>query len=319
MTGHEPAFEPCVANACASASAPGLTAPLPMVGHDDEEGARVDAGLPKVVDAHVHLFPDPVFSAIWRWFEEHGWPIRYKLRTPEVISFLLSRGVDHLVALHYAHKPGMARALNEYMAAVVRDEPRVTGLATVLPGEPGAKSVLEEGFRAGLAGVKLHCHVQCFSVDDDAMGELYEACVAHDKPMLVHAGREPKSQAYLCDPYEVCGAERVERVLRAYPGLRLVVPHLGADEWSAYERLLERHDNLWLDTTMMLADYFDTRGAQWRFFDVRPQRLLYGTDFPNLPYAWDRELRRLAARRLDDETLARVLGGTAREVFRIPG
>src|SRR5262249_38087646 len=151
---------------------------------------------PEVVDAHVHLFPDGVFAALWRWFDAYAWPVRYRFTTPEVISFLLSRGVSRLVALHYAHKPGMARALNAYMAEVCRREPRVTGLATVSPGEPSAGAILRDAFASGLSGVKLHCHVQCFSPDDDAMREVYEACVEADKPLVIHAGREPKSEHY---------------------------------------------------------------------------------------------------------------------------
>src|SRR5437870_1643998 len=110
-----------------------LAAPLPALG--DPEGERVPEGLPPILDAHVHLFPDRLFEAVWRWFSQHGWPIRYRLRTPDVIEFLLSRGIRRIVALHYAHKPGMARGLNAYVADVCRRHPQVTGLATVFPGE----------------------------------------------------------------------------------------------------------------------------------------------------------------------------------------
>ena len=204
--------------------------PLPRV--DDPEGARVHPDLPPVVDAHVHLFPDPVFQALWAWFERYGWPVRYPLPSPKVIEFLLTRGVEHLVALHYAHKPGMARGLNRYVAGLAAREPRLTGLATVLPGEPQAAEVLREGFELGLAGVKLHCHVQCFAPDDPVMAELYEVCVEYDRPMVIHAGREPRSPAYKVDTWSVSGAGRVENVLRDFPGLTLCVPHRGAGRVS---------------------------------------------------------------------------------------
>lgn len=289
---------------------------LPLPAANDVEGERLPAALPEVIDAHVHLFPDRVFDAIHRWFEDYGWPIRYPFHTPEVLSFLFSRGVSRVIALAYAHKPGMARALNAYMTEVCRHEPRVTGLATVLPGEPGARGILEEAFARGLSGVKLHCHVQCFSPDDAALHELYEACVAADKPMVIHAGREPASTAYKCDPHALCSVERVERVLVAHPRLRLVVPHLGADEFDGYTRLLERHDNLWLDTTMAIAEYLPG-ASPIRMIEVRPSRIMYGTDFPNLPYAWDREVKKIAGHGLKEEALAAVLGGTARALFAI--
>lgn len=286
----------------------------PLPGLDDEEGVRVPDDLPPVIDAHVHVFADPLFRAVWRWFDEHGWPIRYKLPAPAVLAFLLERGVEHAVALHYAHKPGIARSMNAFVAALVRDEPRVTGVATVFPGEPEAGAILDEGFAAGLRGVKLHCHVQCLPIDDRSLEEVWEACERHDVPAVVHAGREPNSPAYACDPYAICGADRVSRVLERHPHLKLVVPHLGADEFDEYRSLVMRHENLWLDTTMMLAGYFDV-GDPLPVIQARPDRVLYGSDFPNLPYAWDRELARIARLGLKDADLERLLAENARELF----
>lgn len=299
----------CVA---APLAAQGFTLPLPAL--NDEEGARLPTMLPPVVDAHVHLFPDGVFEAIWRWFDTHGWPIRYKLHTPQTLDFLFSRGVSHVVALHYAHKAGMARALNEYVAGLAKADPRVIGLATVLPGEPGAVDVLRDAFAAGLRGVKLHCHVQCFAADAPELNEIYETCVAFDRPLVMHAGREPTSKAYKCDVYALCGVDRIERVLTAHPKLKLCVPHLGADEFDGYARLLERHDNLWLDTTMVAADYFPLKVPR-RLFEVRPERILYGTDFPNLPYAWDRELKQLLKMKFRDDVEAGMVGGNALRLY----
>lgn len=288
--------------------------PLPAL--DDPEGDRVPAGAPPIIDAHVHLFPDGLFEAIWRWFDAHGWPVRYRLHARAVIRFLLDRGVDHVVALHYAHKPGLARAMNAFMAEVCAAEPQVTGLATVLPGEPDAGAILRDAFAAGLRGVKLHCHVQCFAPDDPRIAPVYEACASAGLPLVMHAGREPASPAYRCDPYAVCGVERVEAVLREWPSLRLCVPHLGADELPGYARLLERYDTLWLDTTMTMAGYFGGDDPLW-MLGVRPDRVLYGTDFPNLPYAWDRELLRLL-RGCPERHHEALFGGVARGLFGLP-
>jgi predicted TIM-barrel fold metal-dependent hydrolase len=289
---------------------------MPLPALDDPEGPRVPSGLPEIVDAHVHLFPDRIFQAIWRWFDQYGWPIRYKIDAPSVVRFLLSRGVSRIVALHYAHKPGLARMMNAFMTELVKNEPRITGLATVMPGEPGARAILDDAFDAGLAGVKLHCHVQCFAADDDILADVYDACVARDMPLIMHAGREPKSDGLKCDPYAICSAERTARVLAAYPRLRLVIPHLGFDEFDAYEKLLERHENLWLDTTMMMSDYFEGLPVDLaRLVAARADRVMYGTDFPNIPYAWDRELLRIA--KLPDAALPGVLGENARRLFRM--
>jgi predicted TIM-barrel fold metal-dependent hydrolase len=217
--------------------------------------------------------------------------------------------------MQYAHRPGMAAALNGYMAAKCRLYPgRVTGMATVFPGEQGAAEILQQAFDAGLGGVKLHAHVQCFDLNAAAMDPVYDCCRNNDKPLVIHAGREPKSEAYLCDPYQLCGAEKVERVLKDYPGLRLCVPHLGIDELGAYRRMIETYDTLWLDTTMVLADYFPIE-AQIDLSRYRPDRIFYGSDFPNIPYAWDRELKNLAAAGIGEAVLERILNRNARTFF----
>jgi len=288
---------------------------LPLPALNDVEGKSLDAALPPVIDAHVHLFPDGFFEAIWRWFDAYGWPIRYKLPSEQVIEFLLSRGVSHIVALHYAHKAGIAELMNNYMAELCQRHPKVMGLATVLPGEKGAADALSAAFAQGLRGVKLHCHVQSFSPDDSDMEEIYRTCIEHDLPLVMHAGREPASPQYPQHPHQLCAAYRVEEVLRSFPRLRLCVPHLGVDEIVAYTKLIEKYDNLWLDTTMAVAGYFPVDEPH-RPIEVRPQRVMYGTDFPNLPYAWDREVRILAQRH-DEQRLAAVLGETARQFFGI--
>ena len=49
----------------------------------------------------------------------------------------------------------------------------------------------------------------------------------------------------------------------------------------------------------------------------RPDRILYGTDFPNLPYDWDRELQVVRGLRLPPADESRILGGNAQRLFAI--
>ena len=43
--------------------------------------------------------------------------------------------------------------------------------------------------------------------------------------------------------------------------------------------------------------------------------MLYGTDFPNIPYAWDRELKQLLQLRFGDDVEAGLLGGNALRLY----
>jgi len=288
-----------------------------LPGIDDEEGERVPQGLPSVIDAHVHIFPGNIFSAIWAWFDKNAWPIRYRLSSSDVIAYLLSHGMSHVVALQYAHKSGIARMLNQHMVETCREFPgRVTGMAAVFPGEENAGEILREAFAQGLMGVKLHAHVQCFDMNAQEMDVIYDVCELEQKPIVMHVGREPKSGAYRCDPYEICSAEKLERVLQKFPKLRVCVPHLGFDEIGVYRNLIEKYDNLWLDTTMILADYFPIRQAV-ELNTYRVDRIMYGSDFPNIPYAWDRELKWLRNAELPQANLEWILGRSAADFFTL--
>ncbi|MBL7203903.1 MAG: amidohydrolase family protein [Desulfobacteraceae bacterium] len=282
---------------------------LPSI--DDKEGEYVPQELPSVVDAHVHIFPNNIFSAIWSWFDENAWPIRYRLATSSVFRHLLSRGVSHIIALQYAHKPGISRMLNRYMVEKCREFPnKVTGMAAVFPGEKDVEEILKEAFDNGLQGVKLHAHVQCFDMNAEEMDLIYDLCESEQKPIVMHVGREPKSTAYHCDPYQICSAKKLERVLRNFPKLRICVPHLGFNEISDYRDLIEKYDNLWLDTTMVLADYFPLKESI-ELDSFRVDRIMYGSDFPNIPYSWDRELKYLKASNLSRENMEWILHKSA--------
>jgi predicted TIM-barrel fold metal-dependent hydrolase len=281
----------------------------------DPEGAKIPEELSAVVDCHVHLFPRNLFRAVWKWFDQYAWKIRYRMPSSEVLDYLLSRGVRHVVALQYAHKPGISKYLNRYMTEKCEKyKGRVTGLATVFPGEEGAVSIVREAFESGLEGLKLHAHVQCFDVADKSLYRLYECCRSYGKPVVMHIGREPKSDAYACDPYQLCRADRLAPVLKDFPDLKIVVPHLGFDETSAYRRMAEAHDNLWLDTTMVITNYFPMKQPV-DLAQYRPDRMLYGSDFPNIPYAWDRELAALVRAGLSPEFLEKITWKNAADLF----
>jgi predicted TIM-barrel fold metal-dependent hydrolase len=44
---------------------------------------------------------------------------------------------------------------------------------------------------------------------------------------------------------------------------------------------------------------------------------VYGTDFPHIPFAWDRELKCVQAAGLSEDALERVAGKNARAFFGI--
>jgi predicted TIM-barrel fold metal-dependent hydrolase len=67
---------------------------------------------------------------------------------------------------------------------------------------------------------------------------------------------------------------------------------------------------------MAIADYFPINES----VDLglyRTDRIMYGSDFPNIPHAWDRELKKIGAMALPQRDLERILSKNAETFFNI--
>jgi|LNFM01.1.fsa_nt_gb predicted TIM-barrel fold metal-dependent hydrolase len=302
---------------CAIARRIEVPDPRPLDGDGDVVGAAREADrrrrrlLDGVTDAHVHLWPDAIYRALWRWFDEHAWKIRFRANAEETVSALSASGVTRAVSLVYAHKPGIARSLNAFARQLGDAHAGLVPMATVSPEDSDALDIVREALGPmGLRGIKLHCHVQKTPIDDPRVIAILRECAAAGCPAVVHCGRAPASDAYGVDTHLICEHTRCERVLQEIPTLKLVVPHLGLDEFEPYLALVDRYEGLYLDTSMACAEYFEQR-IDWRAIEQRSERVLYGTDFPIVPYEYDRELRVLARRIEDDRAFERIVRGTS--------
>jgi predicted TIM-barrel fold metal-dependent hydrolase len=267
-----------------------------------------------IVDAHVHLHPDRLAEAIRRWFDTHAWDIRYRAGVDALVGTLIHGGVARMVALPYVHKPGLARALNDFTLDVARRHPEVVPCCTVFPGEDGDEQILEDALAGPFRGVKIHSHVMKIAPDDPRLDPVWRASARFRKPVVIHCGPEPALRGYGVDPRSVSGADRLQRALDRHPDAIVVVPHLGFDHTPQFEAMLARYPNLYLDTTMVIGGYFE-REPDREILRRHPERILYGTDFPNIPYAWDHELRALRAMKLPAAAEERILAGNALRLF----
>ena len=69
-------------------------------------------------DAHVHLHPPRLAAAIERWFAQENWHNAHPFEPEAVAETLRARGVERFCFFTYAHKPGMARDLNHWVAEI---------------------------------------------------------------------------------------------------------------------------------------------------------------------------------------------------------
>ena len=265
-----------------------------------------------VIDVHTHLHPPRLFAAIRRWFAERSsWVIDQNPTEPQAVARVLrEHGVEKFAFFSYAHKPGMAGELNDWLNATARElGPGAIPLATVHLDDPDPAGDVRAALRGGCAGLKVHEHVQTLPLDDPRFGPVLDAVAEHDGFVLVHVGAIPWSLETNDGP------ARIAQVLAWHPTLRIVVAHFGAPDHVRYLALMQSEPRLFLDTTMAFALDSPMRVSVARADVERGARqIVYGTDWPNIPQPYDGELNGLRALGLDEATLRAITSENARRL-----
>jgi predicted TIM-barrel fold metal-dependent hydrolase len=242
-----------------------------------------------MIDIHTHLHPPKLFAAIRRWFAERSdWDLSAQPTEPHAVAAVLrDAGVERFVFFSYAHKTGMARELNAWPAAPAADLGGFgLALGTVHLDDEAYLEDLRLALDAGCIGIKLHENVQNLAIDDARFDPVYRELAARGAFLLAHVGPIPWSYP----PDE--GAARVERVLQRNPDLNVVVAHFGVPDSARYFDLMAQHARLHLDTTMVFAAHSPVGGPveiETARIEQHADRVLYGTDFPNIPFAYGSE------------------------------
>ena len=72
------------------------------------------------IDGHVHLQPERLARAIGEVFARDGWQPLHAWDPEQVADTLAAHGVERFCFFSYAHKPGIARSLNAWIAETAR-------------------------------------------------------------------------------------------------------------------------------------------------------------------------------------------------------
>jgi uncharacterized protein len=291
---------------------------LPPADDDDVPRYWRELGLPGLVDVHVHFLPERVQAKVWEYFAAAGthygadWPVAYALPESERLAVLDRLGVRAFPTLPYPHKPGMAAWLNEWSAGFAAGRPQVLQSATFYP-EPGAAGYVAAALDAGARVFKVHVQVGAFDPRDPLLDDVWARLEETGTPVVIHCGSGPLAG-------EHTGPEPMAGLLQRFPRLQLVIAHLGMPEYREFLDLAERYERVHLDTTMFATDFtergrnaFD-RAELPRLSDLR-SKVLLGSDFPSIPYAYAHQLEALHRLGLGDDWLRAVLWENGARLF----
>lgn len=274
-------------------------------------------GLPGLFDVHVHFLPPTVMRRVREQFDLAGpligrpWPLAYRGDDDERVEQLRSFGVRRFSALPYAHRPGIATYLNDWAADLAERVPECLQSATFYP-EDGVTAYVTELVANGTEVFKVHVQVGDFDLVDPRLEESWAMVAEAGTPVVIHAASGPIANQHT-------GPAPMRALMERHPSLTAVVAHLGAPEYADFLAIAEDYERVHLDTTMVFTDFFEDLAAFPR--DLLPRlrelgdRVLLGSDFPNIPYPYAHQLEVLERLDLGEDWLRRVCWSNATALF----
>ena len=277
-------------------------------------------GIPGLVDIHTHFMPDRVMQAVWRWFDTvrqpdgtPAWPIEYRWDEAARVAHLRDIGVRQFTSLNYAHKPGMAASLNAWSRSFAQAHPDCASSGTFFP-EPEADRYVAEAIEAGVRVFKVHLEVGRYDPRHPLLAPVWRRVAAAGVPVVAHVGSGPV-------PGPFTGPSFFAEVLDAHPDLVAVIAHMGGPEYSDFLQLALRYPNVHLDTTMTFTDFMAEHGsypqALLPILAANPDRIVFGTDFPNIPHRYSHQVEALVRLDLGEAWLRAVCSDNGARLLRV--
>jgi hypothetical protein len=214
------------------------------------------------------------------------------------------------------------RTVAEYVA---RDSDRLVGFLSVDPTVDGWEREMRDGREGlGLSGIKLLPMYAGFYPDDERLTPLWRYAEREGLPVLLHMGTTFIAQA----PLAYTLPRLIEPVALRYPGVRMVMAHLGHPYEGECVVTMRKHANVYADVSAL-------HYRPWQLYNSLMlvqeygvwDKVLFGTDFPfttvDASVAGIRGLNGMlegtALPRLDVDAIERMFHRDTAGILGIPG
>jgi hypothetical protein len=276
-------------------------------------------GLPGIVDIHPHFMPKRVLDKVWAYFDRaeplvgRPWPVAYRTDETERVKTLRRFGVKEV---HVAGVPAQAPdgGVAEQVGSGVRRK------NTGLPGDgQDAPHYVDAAIRNRTRIFKAHLQVGDYDANDPLLDDVWAMIGDANVPAVIYGGSGPR-------PGRFTGPEPIRSLLQRRPRLSLVIAHMGMPEYHEFMDIAERFERVRLDTTMVFTQFAEDtmpfpRGELPRLRALG-DRILFGSDFPNIPYSYADALRSVTElasvdESVDENWLRGVLYHNAAQLFSL--
>lgn len=172
---------------------------------------------------------------------------------------------------------GDATRINDSTAEFVAADKNRIGFMSV---DPNLSDYLDEYERAkslGLKGIKLGANYQRFDPLGKEAFELYRRADKDGLPILFHIGASPIAPAPLKNAHPLT----VDEIAIAFPGLKIVMAHIGHPWVRETVSVIRKHPNVYSDVSAIYTRPWMTYEALLMAYEWGAMhKLLFGSDFP---------------------------------------
>ncbi len=259
----------------------------------------------RIIDFHTHVFPDALApSAVAMLASQGGINPHYDGTVTGLLAAMDRADIATSVVQPVATKPDQVRTINDWVAALASD--RIVAFGAMHPDVEDPATEIARMHALGIRGFKMHPEYQSFEPHEPRLEPIFAAAAGHRMIAFFHAGGDVGFDT-------VRGTARsFAKVLDAFPGLTVVLAHMGGfRQWDSVGESVAGRD-VWLDTAFTpghlpdadLVELMRAHGSE---------RVLFGSDGPWTDAAG--ELAHIRTLGLTDEELAGVLGKNAERLL----
>jgi len=237
-----------------------------------------------IIDIHTHAWPEKVSQKAKENLEKlFGETMVCDPTVANLLKYMDKNLIDVSVICAVATRPVQVPAINNWLFET-RGE-RLKVFCAMHPAYEKWKDELKRIKERG-DGIKLQPEFQDFYVDDEHIMPIYEKMEKLDIPVLFHCGEE------LSGTMKVRSSPaRIIKIKERFPCLRIIAAHFGGFRlWNEVKEHLLGKD-IYLDTSFFFGFLPDDEARQL-LLGHRPERLLFGTDFPLVDQKKDLDLLR---------------------------
>lgn len=255
----------------------------------------------RIIDVHAHAWPDAVAKKAVPALMRLGTLKSHYDGTIAGLTAEMDRcGISAAIVQPVATKPGQVPSINDWAASTASE--RIVPFGAMHPDADNPAAEIARMASLGLRGFKMHPEHQAFAPDEPRLTPIYDAALAHDMVIFFHAGHDELHEGVRGTP------ESFSAVLDGFPGLRVVLAHLGGYRvWDQVAEVLAGRD-VYLDTAYTLGHLADDRFVEI----VRAHgahRVMFGSDGPWTDAAI--EIPWLKRMGFAEAELEAILGGNA--------